>query len=186
MEIRCNVRCITSGLKRRRRRKGLLATEAFVTIRFAGQRPLALRSHFFEFADESGHIRLAHELRAGETYEVIVTTSGGLWRYRLGDLARATGFVEATPSLQFLGRTGNVSDLCGEKLAEPIVASAIQRRAAALGQPRFLLLAPKTASPGPPHYTLFLSRECVSPCWQAWLEAELRQNPHYDYCRALG
>src|SRR5262249_54570584 len=38
-------------------RKGLLATEAFVTVPFAGSRPLAVRSHFFEFIDPGGRIR---------------------------------------------------------------------------------------------------------------------------------
>jgi hypothetical protein len=166
--------------------KGLLATEAFVTIPFAGKHPLAVRSHFFEFADESGRIQLAHELCEGETYEVIVTTSGGLWRYRLGDLVRVTGFWGATPTLQFLGRTGNVSDLRGEKLSEPFVAAAIQRVAARLGQPGFAMLAPETTAEAPPHYTLFFSGAGATAPWQTQLETELRRNPHYDYCRQLG
>src|SRR5262249_33770857 len=59
--------------------KGLLATEAVVTIPFAGAWPLALRSHFFEFIDERGRTRLADELEDSGEYEVVVTTSGGLW-----------------------------------------------------------------------------------------------------------
>lgn len=167
-------------------RKGLLATEAFVTIPFANKHPLAVCSHFFEFADATGHLRLAHELREGETYEVIVTTSGGLWRYRLGDLVRVNGFVEATPSFQFLGRSGNVSDLRGEKLSEAFVAGAIHRVATQLGQPGFAMLAPETPADNPPHYVLFLPGEAPLTSWHARLEAELRQNPHYDYCRQLG
>jgi hypothetical protein len=167
-------------------RKGLLATEAFVTIPFAGKHPLALRSHFFEFIDESGRLRLTHELREGETYEVITTTSGGLWRYRLGDLVRVSGFAAATPSLQFLGRSGNVSDLRGEKLSEPFVAMAIQHVAAVLGQPGFAMLASEATADAPPHYTLFLNCEVATAQWQTKLEAELCRNPHYDYCRQLG
>jgi hypothetical protein len=167
-------------------RKGLLATEAFVTIPFAGKHPLAIGSHFFEFADESGHICLAHELRAGETYEVIVTTSGGLWRYRLGDLVRVAGFVNATPALQFLGRSGNISDLCGEKLSEPFVATAIQRVAAALGQPTFAMLAPEIRDHASARYILFLRGKSSVELWRTLLETELRRNPHYDYCRRLG
>ena len=55
------------------------------------------------------------KLRKGNEYEVVVTTSGGLWRYRLGDRVLVDGFVQKTPSLRFLGRPGNVSDLFGEK-----------------------------------------------------------------------
>lgn len=98
--------------------KGLLATEAFVTIPFDGKRPLAINSHFFEFIDEQGRVHLAHEVRANQTYEVIITTAGGLWRYRMGDTVQVTGFLGQTPSLRFLGRSGNVSDLFGEKLSE--------------------------------------------------------------------
>jgi hypothetical protein len=43
--------------------KGLLATEAFVTIPFAGMHPLAVCSHFYEFVDEGGGVHLAEELR---------------------------------------------------------------------------------------------------------------------------
>ncbi|HWB58830.1 MAG TPA: GH3 auxin-responsive promoter family protein, partial [Chthoniobacteraceae bacterium] len=82
--------------------KGLLATEGFVTLPFAGAYPLAVCSHFFEFIDERGEIRAAHELQAGGIYEVVVTTGGGLWRYRLGDQVEVTHFIGKTPSLRFL------------------------------------------------------------------------------------
>ena len=44
--------------------KGLLATEAFVSLPFAAEADpvLATQSHFFEFRSEAGDIRLAHEL----------------------------------------------------------------------------------------------------------------------------
>src|SRR5262249_30868109 len=89
--------------------KGLIATEAFVTLPFDGQHPLAIHSHFFEFIDGAGDVRPIEALRDDEEYEVVVTTGSGLWRYRLGDRVRVTGWVEKTPSLKFLGRSGNVS-----------------------------------------------------------------------------
>lgn len=166
--------------------KGLLATEAIVTIPFSGQHPLAVRSHFFEFIDETGRIRLSHELHKAETYELVVTTSGGLWRYRLGDLVRVEGFVNTTPALRFLGRAGNVSDLCGEKLSEAFVADAIHHVAAALKTKlRFALLAPEqTANAW--HYNLYLESNGDPSAWEKPMEAQLRLNPHYDYCRQLG
>ncbi|HEX7121047.1 MAG TPA: GH3 auxin-responsive promoter family protein, partial [Gemmatimonadaceae bacterium] len=107
-------------------RKGLLATEAVVTIPIGDVFPLAVTSHFFEFLDGAGEIRRAHELEPGRQYEVIVTNGGGLWRYRLGDVVECTGHLAATPTLRFLGRVGVVSDLRGEKLAEPFVAEALR------------------------------------------------------------
>jgi hypothetical protein len=165
--------------------KGLLATEAFVSIPFRGQHPVAITSHFFEFEDAHGKTRLAHELCAGERYEVIVTTGGGLWRYRLGDLVQVGGFVSSTPSLRFLGRAGNVSDLCGEKLAEPFVATAIETACTSLGfTPRFAMLAPDSVQ-GHWGYTLFAEGDLPTEL-PARLDQELRKNPHYSLCRDLG
>ncbi len=165
--------------------KGLLATEAFVSIPFGAQHPLAVTSHFFEFENRCGDVRLAHELDAGETYAVIVTTGGGLWRYRLGDLVEVDGFVSATPSLRFLGRGASVSDLCGEKLAEIFVTRALAAACAACGcAPRFAMLAPETDADGRWHYTLFAEGD-FPPELPARLDAELRQNPHYALCRDL-
>jgi len=78
--------------------KGLLATECVVTIPFANAYPLAVTSHFFEFIDEHGRIHPAHELKKDGIYEVVVTTAGGLWRYRLHDRVKVSGFCAKTPS----------------------------------------------------------------------------------------
>ena len=166
--------------------KGLLATEAVVTIPSQGAHPLAVRSHFFEFVDDDGAIRLAHELREGGNYEVVVTTGGGLWRYRLGDRVQVTGFAGQTPTLRFLGRIGNVSDLCGEKLSEAFVAAAI-REALASGNvaPRFAMLAPERAGNGW-RYTLFVEGVIDGVMAGRRLERALRANPHYALCRDLG
>jgi len=166
--------------------KGLLATEAFVSIPFCGRHPVAVTSHFFEFADAHGQVRLAHELRPGGSYEVIVTTAGGLWRYRLGDLVEVDGFVSSTPSLRFLGRGSSVSDLCGEKLTENFVTRAIAAACSSLGfTPAFAMLAPESDSAGRWSYTLFVEGEPPHDL-ATRLDAELRKNPHYALCRDLG
>jgi hypothetical protein len=165
--------------------KGLLATEAFVSIPFGAQHPIAVTSHFFEFANANGETLLAHELSPGESYEVIVTTAGGLWRYRLGDVIEVDGFVAATPSLRFVGRGGCVSDLCGEKLAETFVTRAITAACASCGfEPRFAMLAPDPEPAGRWSYTLFVEGELPREL-PARLDDELRKNPHYALCRDL-
>ncbi len=165
--------------------KGLLATEGVVTVPVQGGHPAAVCSHFFEFIDAAGGIRRVHELVKGETYEVVMTTGGGLWRYRLGDCVTVTGLVGATPSLQFTGRAGGGSDRCGEKLAEAFAGQVIQEVCAAQAvAPRFALLAPEEAG-GRISYTLFL--EATVPGEIAGrLDRALRKNPHYDWCRDLG
>jgi hypothetical protein len=165
-------------------RKGLLATEAFVSIPFSKSWPLAVRSHFFEFIDEQGSVHLASELREDETYEVVVTTAGGLCRYRLQDCVRVNGFVEKTPTLQFLGRKGNVSDRFGEKLSEAFVADVIKELTAGFQTPpRFALLAPDDDSSGC-RYTLYAEAE-IQMELAGRLDALLRRNPQYDWCRKV-
>jgi len=165
--------------------KGLIATEAFVTLPFGSRNPLAVTSHFFEFIDDSGRVHLAGDLREGAEYEVVVTTAGGLWRYRLGDRVRVNSFVRQTPSLAFLARSGNVSDHFGEKLSEAFVAKAMCET---LGMnatpPSFALLAPDKDEAGC-HYTLYVEGS-PRPAWPKALDAALRRNPHYAYCRDLG
>lgn len=166
-------------------RKGLIATEAIVTIPFSGSRPLAMCSHFFEFVDDQGRIHLAHELLKGETYEIVVTTSGGLWRYQLHDEVQVTGFIGQTPTLKFLGRKGNVSDRFGEKLSEIFVAQAVQELLANFPTPRcFTLLAPDENQPGC-CYTLYIQGAVQHELAKS-LDVLLMKNPHYAWCRKLG
>ncbi|MDB6121694.1 MAG: auxin-responsive promoter [Pedosphaera sp.] len=165
--------------------KGLLATEAFVTFPFRGFCPLAICSHFFEFIDDQGRIHLAHELVQDAEYEVVVTTGGGLYRYRLNDRIKVSGFLAATPSFKFLGRNGNCSDRVGEKLSEAFVGRAIQEATVSLPEsPRFALLAPEAADNGF-RYTLFIEGK-VDEGLAHRLDQALKQNPHYLYCRKLG
>lgn len=164
--------------------KGLLATEAFVTLPFAGLHPLAITSHFFEFIDDTGAVRLADELRDGAEYDVVVTNGGGLWRYRLGDRVRVDGRLASTPSLRFLGRSGGGSDLRGEKLTEEFVAACLRELFTDPTSIRFSLLAPEEESDGC-RYVLFVEGD-AHPHWPEQLDALLRRNPHYAVCRDLG
>jgi hypothetical protein len=173
--------------------KGLLATEAVVSLPLSPHPDpvLAVTSHFFEFVEaSSGATRLADELREGEEYSVIVTTGGGLCRYRLHDRVVATGRIERTPTLRFLGKDNRVADLFGEKLALPHVADCLERAFSTVGvSPGFRLLAPDEAASGRAHYTLFiecdgLDREAASALARG-LEALLKENFHYEYARRL-
>lgn len=163
--------------------KGLIATEAVVTLPFSGRYPLAVTSHFFEFIDESERVVPVEALCEGLEYEVVVTTASGLWRYRLADRVRVTGWMGKTPTLRFLGRAGIVSDRFGEKLSEPFVAAALAK-VFGTEPPQFAMLAPHQDDLGC-RYTLYL-QGLARPQWAHLLDLELRSNPHYAYCRDLG
>ncbi|NJN81644.1 MAG: GH3 auxin-responsive promoter family protein, partial [Caldilineaceae bacterium] len=113
--------------------KGLIATEAFVSLPVDGEAgaSLAIRSHFFEFLPlldagvDTDSPQLAHQLETGARYEVVVTTGGGLYRYRLFDAVEVVGRRRQTPLLRFLGKTNLISDHFGEKLDERQVRQAV-------------------------------------------------------------
>jgi GH3 auxin-responsive promoter len=167
--------------------KGLMATEAVVSLPFAGQHPLATRSHFFEFIDRGGNARTAWQLEQDGSYSVVVTTGGGLYRYQLRDRIQVTGFLHATPCIRFTGKEDSISDLRGEKLSEGLAASILSRLLPAhVPGARFALLAPETegATPG---YVLFVESEAPpSAQLSTALESALAANPNYAYCVRLG
>lgn len=128
--------------------KGLLATEGCVTIPFQGGLPCAVRSHYLEFIDaRTQSVHGVAELQAGCEYSVVLTTGAGLWRCRLHDRVRVTGFMEATPCLEFLGKDTTVSDLVGEKLSEADAAVALAAAGTKTGiRPRFAMLVPDSGA----------------------------------------
>lgn len=163
--------------------KGLIATEAFVTLPFGRQHPLTVTSHFYEFIDSQRRTVGLEELSEGSEYEMVVTTSGGLWRYRLRDRVVVDGFMARTPSLRFVGRQGNVSDRFGEKLSEEFVVNSLQEIFNGEA-PSFALLAPDDDDDGC-RYTLYVEGSLES-LWAERVDQVLRRNPHYAYCRDLG
>jgi hypothetical protein len=163
--------------------KGLVATEGIVSIPFRGRHPLAVNSHFVEFLDVDGRSRVADELSTGAEYSVVLTTSGGLYRYRLGDRVVVDGWIDATPSLRFAGREDRISDRFGEKVSEGFVMTVLRRLFGESTMPRFAMVAPEEWHDGTA-YTLFVTGGVTSDLPRR-LELELRHNPHYAWCVGL-
>ena len=163
--------------------KGLLATEGVVTIPLwghAGAAP-ALTSHVIEFEPEGGGRPVfAHEVEAGGRYGILLTTGGGLVRYRLGDTVEAVGQIRQAPLLRFVGREHAVSDRVGEKLHAGHVAQAL----AALGLDGFAMVAPDGAS-APVRYVLFSDTPGL-PTAARRLDEAFQANVHYALARRLG
>lgn len=158
--------------------KGLLATEGVVTFPLWGQAApvAAVTSHFLEFESDDG-VRLAHQLREGETYAPVLTTRGGFVRYRLADQLRCVGFFNEAPLLRFEGRRDRVGDLVGEKLNAAFVEACLRDA----GVQGFALVAPELQPAG---YVLFVEQGDADLVER--VEARLRENPHYAYARDLG
>lgn len=123
---------------------------------------LAYQSHFFEFIPEAEietanpETCFAWELEQGRRYEPVVTTGGGLYRYRTGDCVRVNGFESRVPLIEFLYRTGRTSSMTGEKLTEFQIAEAVRRVREQCGlAPREILCFPRSGQV--PHYGVLLN-----------------------------
>lgn len=182
--------------------KGLIATEAFISLPIIGLqgKVLACTSHFFEFLplDPQTMVpmgtqpKLAHQLEKNQTYAVIVTTGGGLYRYQMHDIVQVVDHLDQTPCFRFLGKGDKVSDWFGEKLNEQFVSAILAdlMREYKL-TPNFAMLAPDDNG-NEFRYTLYLElppfqrTRVIHPEFSSRLDRKLRQNFHYDYCRKLG
>ncbi len=167
--------------------KGLLATEAFVSVPILGAEGsvLSVNSHFFEFVDDAGDVHLAHQLQKGKTYSVIITSGGGFYRYQLHDVIEVVGQWRETPCIRFIGKEDHVSDWFGEKLEERFVANVLSDVFAQHGiSPSFAMLAPDDVNGF--RYVLYLENDDEVDGLANDLDSALRANFHYDYCRKLG
>jgi hypothetical protein len=115
---------------------GLSASEGRMTIPLADGSSAGLLDfyhHFFEFIPIDEHDRAnptvleAHELQVGQDYFIVLTTSGGLYRYDIHDVVRCVGFEGQTPLVEFLNKGKNFSSLTGEKLSEYQVIRAVEQ-----------------------------------------------------------
>lgn len=149
---------------------GGLAMVVFIPV--GGNARLAHECHYHEFLDGEGNHLPQESLRVGTECEVLLTTSGGLMRYRSGDRVKVCGFDAAgIPQLGFHGRAGMVCDLVGEKMTEEAVAEAL---AGARG---------------------FLAGDAYVPGYVLWIEdvgeavgvlSRLRENPYFRQALELG
>lgn len=167
--------------------KGVIATEAFLTLPLKGCYPLAILSHFFEFELPGGDVLASWELEPGMECTPIVTTGGGLYRYRIADVLRVTDRIGTTPCFAFVAKSELISDLFGEKLHEAFVADCVRGLLDEFGaESGFALLAPEKdgESYG---YVLFIQTRAQLPISvERDLECRLSASVHYALCRRLG
>lgn len=59
---------------------------------------------------------LPSELETGKLYEPVITNFSGLYRYRLGDVVKITGFFGESPVMEFMFRRNQALNIVGEKI----------------------------------------------------------------------
>ena len=138
--------------------------------------------------DAHGGTLLPHELVTGQDYELVVTTLGGLCRYRIGDVVRMVGRHGDAPLVEFRYRQGQLLNLRGEKTSEPQLAAAVGAvfDASAVVEYTTTEHLPKR---GLPHYRLYLERAPNAPPLTRETAAAMDQalgaaNPVYATWRA--
>ena len=143
--------------------KGLLATEAFVSVPIVGVEGsvLSVNSHFFEFVDDAGEVHLAHEIQKGKTYSVVITTGSGFYRYQLHDVIEVMGYWGQAPCIRFVGKADHISDWFGEKLEERFVANVLKDVFVKSNiSPSFAMLAPDDENGF--RYILYHGEQCCA------------------------
>jgi hypothetical protein len=160
--------------------KGLIATEGITTIPLGAQPDItAIRSHYYEFeCQNTKQLHPLWEIKKGNIYHLILTTGGGLYRYKTRDLVEVTGFIHKTPCLKFITRNNTISDLVGEKISQA-QAEEICRRLPC--RHRFAMIAPEKSG-NQFRYVLYVDTGDEVQL-DEFFESELCGNYHYRHAR---
>ncbi|MDD6012163.1 MAG: GH3 auxin-responsive promoter family protein [Oscillospiraceae bacterium] len=95
------------------------------------------RSLFFEFipVDDPDCERplTIGEIEVGKDYELVVTNFSGLYRYKIEDVVRVTGYYNKTPKVEFLYRNNLAMNIANEKTTTQMVDWAAVKTQEKLG-----------------------------------------------------
>ncbi|WCJ17849.1 Auxin-responsive GH3 family protein [Euphorbia peplus] len=65
-------------------------------------------------------------VEVGKEYELVITTYAGLYRYRVGDILRVTGFHNSTPQFHFVRRKNVLLSIDSDKTDEAELQKAVE------------------------------------------------------------
>ncbi|KZV38015.1 hypothetical protein F511_25241 [Dorcoceras hygrometricum] len=124
------------------------------------------------------------EVKVGENYEIILTNFAGLYRYRLGDLVKVTGFHNSTPELQFVCRRNLLLTINIDKNSEKDLQLAVEAAAKLLSEEKLEIIdftSHVDTSTDPGHYVVFweisgevndeILKECCNCLDRSFLDA---------------
>ncbi|XP_039041254.1 indole-3-acetic acid-amido synthetase GH3.17-like [Hibiscus syriacus] len=97
-------------------------------------------------------------VKPGQCYELLVTNSTGLYRYRVGDVLMVTGFYNNTPQFRFVGRENVVLSVDLERTSEADLLKAVTEAKTLLDPLGFILTGYTSygdTSSTPGHYVIF-------------------------------
>ena len=142
---------------------GYAATEAMMAV------PIELNSFeyvmlpqngFYEFlpidAPEDTKPLTISQLEVGKDYEIIVTNMSGLYRYRIEDVVRCTGYYKQSPKVTFLYRRNQIANISGEKINQTAFDLLVNDLSEEVGEEfvGYSIYPDRTTSPG--HYCVLI------------------------------
>ncbi|KAI3885886.1 hypothetical protein MKW92_018356 [Papaver armeniacum] len=68
-------------------------------------------------------------VKLGQEYEIFITTYTGLYRYRVGDVLRVSGFKNSAPQFNFICRSNTLLSIDGDKTNEMELQNAMNKAA---------------------------------------------------------
>ncbi|GER36885.1 auxin-responsive GH3 family protein [Striga asiatica] len=134
------------------------------------------------------------DVEVGKEYELVITTYAGLYRYRVGDILRVTGFHNSAPQFQFVRRKNVLLSIDSDKTDEAELQTAVESASKMLQKFNMAVVeytscADTSTIPG--HYVIYWellardpvnspSREVLDGCCLAMEES---LNSVYRQCR---
>lgn len=96
------------------------------------------------------------QLEPGQDYEVVVTNLSGLYRYRIEDVVRCTGYYYKSPKVKFMYRLNQVLNIAGEKTSQQMLDWSVAKMAEEfdIGVISHSVYPDLSTNPG--HYVLFI------------------------------
>lgn len=145
-----------------------------------------------ENIDAEAETVLPQDVEVGKSYEVVLTNFSGLYRYRLGDIVKVTGFCKESPIVEFLFRKNQMLNIAGEKMSSRQMEQAARALQEEHGFPVAQYCAAELVNRYPARYGCVFSLETrfaerQEELLSDWLDAALKkQNIDYEDIRNLG
>ena len=134
---------------------------------------LAINTNFYEFIPEAEldeiypQVLLAHQLKEGQRYNILISNYAGLFRYNAGDIVEVTGFYNQTPRIKFIRRLGGVVCSTVEKTTDYHIAQTMEQVAARCSIPLV-------------NFCVTLTDDCFPPAYAFNIELQADASPHTD------
>ncbi|XP_074320287.1 jasmonoyl--L-amino acid synthetase JAR4-like [Silene latifolia] len=119
--------------------------------------PVQVRKQQYEDNIEVRPLGLT-QVKVGQEYEVVISNFLGLYRYKLGDVVKITGFHNSTPQLQYICRANVILSINTEKTSEKDLQEAVEEASKHLAKDKIKVVEYTSyadVSPRQEHYVIF-------------------------------